>query len=100
MCMILKDIVIECQNRLVNDIYSQIPNKCKGKISKEDVTKVINEASERFANLMLFGTTDPKITFSIRYSDIIKQAKEEKSDIMYKCWKNTARTIKQTRENV
>lgn len=100
MCMILKDIVIECQNKLVNDIYSQIPDNCKGKISKETVRKSIDKASKMYANLMLFGTTEPKITFSICYSDIIKQAKEENSDIMYKCWKNTARTIKQTRENV
>ncbi len=96
----MKDLLQELEDKFVNDIYSQIPDNCKGKISKEDVIKIINEASERSANLMLFGTTDPKITFPIRYSDIIKQAKEEKSDIMYKCWKNTARTIKQSRENV
>ena len=96
----MKDLLQELEDKFVNDIYSQIPDNCKDKISKEDVRKSINKASERCANLMLFGTTDPKITFSIRYSDIIKQAKEEKSDIMYKCWKNTARTIKQTRENV
>ena len=38
----MKDLLQELEDKFVNDIYSQIPDNCKGKISKEDVIKIIN----------------------------------------------------------
>lgn len=90
----MNGLLNELQEKEVDNIYNHLPKSCKESVKRSDIRKALNQAKDKIANLLLFGTTNPNfgVSFRMTCEDSIDKANKDKKEIMYKAWKSTAET--------